>query len=293
MRCYRKRDAEQFRLLTVFAGTTYDLTSTVDSPREFGDLARIASDRNLTVEECIRDLSVDAAAVDNTGTATELTAQAELPVVPDEVWAAGVTYEISEAARESESGMPEVYLNVYEAERPELFFKATASRTVGPNESVGIRGDSTWDVPEPELGIVLHYGEIVGYTIGNDMSSRALEGENPLYLPQAKVYDKSCALGPCVVPATVRSDWDDRTMEMTIERDGERYYNESTSTSEMVRSHEELVSYLNRHNSIPETTVLLTGTSLVPEDTFTLTDGDEITISIDGIGTLKNTVTTV
>jgi 2-dehydro-3-deoxy-D-arabinonate dehydratase len=187
--------------------------------------------------------------------------------------------------------MPDIYVDVYDAERPEIFFKATAERTVGPGEAIGVRGDSDWNVPEPELGVVLYRGDTVGYTVGNDVSSRAIEGANPLYLPQAKVYDRCCALGPCV--ATDVSDPHDLELSMTITRDGETVYEGATSTAEMVRTCEELVSYLTRHNTLPEVTVLLTGTSLVPEDEFTLQPGDGVTIDIEDIGTLSNPVVEV
>jgi 2-dehydro-3-deoxy-D-arabinonate dehydratase len=186
---------------------------------------------------------------------------------------------------------PDIYVDVYDAERPEIFFKATAERTVGPGEAIGVRGDSDWNVPEPELGVVLYRGDTVGYTVGNDVSSRAIEGANPLYLPQAKVYDRCCALGPCV--ATDVSDPHDLELSMTITRDGETVYEGATSTAEMVRTCEELVSYLTRHNTLPEVTVLLTGTSLVPEDEFTLQPGDGVTIDIEDIGTLSNPVVEV
>ncbi len=218
---------------------------------------------------------------------------AVLPIASDEVWAAGVTYEISEEAREEESTQPDIYDHVYDADRPELFLKATPSRTVGPNEQVGIRGDSEWDVPEPELGVVLYKGEIVGYTIGNDMSSRSIEGDNPLYLPQAKVYDRCCSIGIAVTPADSVDDPHDLEMEMTISRDGEDVYRDSTSTNMMKRSCEELTSYLTRHNAVPELAVLLTGTSLVPSEGFTLQEGDVVSIEIDELGRLENDVTVV
>jgi 2-dehydro-3-deoxy-D-arabinonate dehydratase len=189
--------------------------------------------------------------------------------------------------------MPEVYLDVYEDDRPEVFFKATPSRTVGPNESVGIREDSSWDVPEPELGVVLYRGNIVGYTVGNDMSSRSIEGENPLYLPQAKVYDRCCSIGPCVATLGSIGDPHDLQISMRIERGGETVYEESTSTAEMVRTCKELVSYYARHNRIPRVVVLLTGTSLVPDESFTLAESDDVTIEIEDIGTLRNDVVTV
>jgi len=170
---------------------------------------------------------------------------------------------------------------------------ATPSRTVGPREAVGVRGDSDWNVPEPELGLVLYDGEIVGYTVGNDVSSRAIEGENPLYLPQAKVYDRCCAVGPCVVGAGGVDDPHDLGMSMRIERDGETVFDDATSTAEMARSCEELARYWRAHNAVPELGVLLTGTSLVPEEQFTLRPGDTVRIDIEGIGELVNPVVEV
>ncbi|MFB6199009.1 MAG: fumarylacetoacetate hydrolase family protein, partial [Halobacteriaceae archaeon] len=159
-----------------------------------------------------------------------------------------------------------------------------------PNERVGIRADSTWDVPEPELGVVLYRGETVGYIVGNDMSSRDIEGENPLYLPQAKVYRRCCSLGPCIAsPATVR-DPHALSMTMTISREGDVVYEESTSTGEMVRECQDLVKALEAHNTLPDLCVLLTGTSLVPPEEFTLRSGDIIDIDIENIGTLTNPV---
>jgi 2-dehydro-3-deoxy-D-arabinonate dehydratase len=184
-----------------------------------------------------------------------------------------------------------MYLDVYDAERPEIFFKSTPTRTVGPDEAVGIRADSDWDVPEPELAIVLYEGDIVGYTVGNDMSSRSIEGENPLYLPQAKVYDRCCSVGPAVV--TDIEDPHSLALSMSIHRDGDRVYHGETNTSEMKRTCEELVSYYTAHNAVPELSVLLTGTSLVPDDDFTLQEGDQVSINIESIGTLNNSVTVV
>ena len=269
--------------------TTHDLTSVDADLTSFGELARAASIARATVDELTADLTEDA---DRIGE-SEVTSHATVPVNAAEVWAAGVTYRISEQAREEESSMPDLYLDVYDAERPEIFFKSTPSRTVGPGDEIGIREDSEWDVPEPELGIVLRRGEIVGYTIGNDVSSRSIEGENPLYLPQAKVYDRCCALGPCVVTTEDVPDPHDLEMTMTIHRGGDCVYEDSTTTGEMVRSCEELVSYFTRHNAVPEIAVLLTGTSLVPEQPFDLQAGDRVDIAIESIGTLSNTVTTV
>ena len=288
MRYYSISEGGERRLIARDGDEAYDLTASRGSVTAFDDLAHVADVATETVDEVARRLLSEAKPVD----VPDATA-AGVPVAVDEVWAAGVTYEISEQAREAESGIPEMYVDVYGADRPELFFKATRDRVVGPGEAVGIRGDSEWNVPEPELGVVLHRGDIVGYTVGNDMSSRSIEGENPLYLPQAKVYDRSCSLGPCVVSADALDDPHDLAMRMTIERDGDRCYDGETATSEMVRSCEELVAFLARHNTVPETAVLLTGTSLVPEEGFTLEPGDRIDIDIEGIGRLSNTVTMV
>jgi 2-dehydro-3-deoxy-D-arabinonate dehydratase len=184
------------------------------------------------------------------------------------------------------------YDRVYNAERPELFFKATAHRVAGPGQAVAIRADSKWNVPEPELALLITpAGKITGYTIGNDMSSRSIEGENPLYLPQAKVYDASCALGPCV--AITQSPLPETTrIELSINRAGKNVFAGYTTLAEMKRKPEVLVSYLFRHNSFPQGCILLTGTGIVPPDAFTLTPGDEIRITIDGIGMLTNTVQT-
>jgi 2-dehydro-3-deoxy-D-arabinonate dehydratase len=266
--------------------TAYDLTTADEDIRSFGDLVRAASAAGSSVDRTAAGLADEAETVDE----TTVSEHADVPVDAAEVWAAGVTYEISEQAREEESSMPDIYLDVYDADRPEIFFKATPSRTVGPDDTVGIRGDSEWDVPEPELGIVLHRGEIIGYTVGNDVSSRSIEGENPLYLPQAKVYDRCCALGPCVVTSEDIDDPHDLEMRMTIEREGAVVYDDATNTDEMVRTCEELVSYFTRHNAVPELSVLLTGTSLVPDQPFDLQEGDNVNITIEDIGTLSNSV---
>ena len=211
------------------------------------------------------------------------------PIDPPEVWAAGVTYKSSEMERRRESSTPDVYSMVYQAERPELFFKSTASRCVGPFEDVGIRADSPWNVPEPELAFTLYRGKIVGYTIGNDMSSRAIEGENPLYLAQAKLYDRSYAIGPCFVSAE-GFDPQDVTINCRIERDGETVFTGETSTAQMARTCRSLADWLMRHNSVPDMTIVLTGTAIVPPPDFTLEEDDVVSIAIDGIGTLENGV---
>lgn len=289
MRYYQLEVAGERRLTVESEGTAYDLTSADSALRSFGELARTAELTGLRVDEVAADLVEDAdTMVDKT-----IDRSATVPVDASEVWAAGVTYGISEQAREEESSKPDIYLDVYDAERPEIFFKATPSRTVGPGEAVGIRGDSEWDTPEPELGVVLLDGAVVGYTIGNDVSSRSIEGQNPLYLPQAKVYDRSCAIGPCVVSSESIADPHDLGMEMSIYRDGDSVYEGGTNTSEMVRTCEELVSYFTRHNAVPELAVVLTGTSLVPESPFDLQVDDRVEIEIEEIGTLVNSVVQV
>jgi 2-dehydro-3-deoxy-D-arabinonate dehydratase len=212
------------------------------------------------------------------------------PIEGQEVWAAGVTYLRSREARMEESEQADVYERVYRAERPELFFKATRHRIVGHGGDVRIRADSPWNVPEAELAVAVNCeGRIFGYTIGNDMSSRSIEGENPLYLPQAKIYDGSCALGPCLLlsddpmPATTE-------ISLRIERRGGETFNGSTRISRMKRSAAELVSYLFRESSFPNGCYLLTGTGIVPGKDFTLASGDQIEITIEAIGTLRNRV---
>ena len=217
----------------------------------------------------------------------------EAPIQSQEIWAAGVTYTRSRDARMEESkdaGGGSFYDMVYDAVRPELFFKATSYRCVGTGDKVRIRKDSTWNVPEPELTLVINNsGNIIGYTIGNDMSSRSIEGENPLYLPQAKSYDGSAAVGPCVyVPAAPISP--ETKINMQITRGGTTMYADETAISKMKRGHVELVEFLFRECTFPFGCLLMTGTCLVPPNDFTLQSGDVIVIRIDNIGELKNTV---
>jgi 2-dehydro-3-deoxy-D-arabinonate dehydratase len=214
----------------------------------------------------------------------------EAPIENQEVWAAGVTYQRSLQARADEAVSSDPYDRVYTAERPEIFFKATAGRVRGPGQAVYIRSDSTWDVPEPELAVVCNSRlEVVGYTIGNDMSSRSIEGENPLYLPQAKVFDGCCALGPAVALAWDFS-WSDRKVELEIRRSDSIIYHSKTSTSALRRSIPDLVDYLGRDQRFEAGCILLTGTGIVPPPEFSLQDGDAVTIRIDGIGLLENPV---
>ncbi|MFO7291239.1 MAG: fumarylacetoacetate hydrolase family protein [Bacillota bacterium] len=218
-----------------------------------------------------------------------------VPIEAPEVWACGVTYERSRDARNAESGGGEggmtCYDKVYEAERPEIFLKSTAARTVGPHQPVYLRSDSSWQVPEPELGLVLdRNGRILGYTAGNDMSSRDIEGENPLYLPQAKIWRHSCSIGPSIRLAETVEDPYRFEISCRIYRGGRKVFEESATTGRMKRKMEELVSFLIRDNPIFDGTVLLTGTCIVPPDDFTLREGDRIEIEISGIGTLTNYV---
>ena len=215
------------------------------------------------------------------------------PIGQQEVWAAGVTYYRSRDARmeeSKESGGGSFYDRVYDADRPELFMKATPARVVGHGQPVRIRKDSSWNVPEPELTLLVSSSaEIIGYTVGNDMSSRSIEGENPLYLPQAKSYDGSTALGPGVL---VTSDPfpKEAQISLRIERAGQAVFEESTTVNQIKRSFEDLVEYLYRECSFPHGCYLMTGTGIIPENDFTLQRGDTIHITIDGIGTLVNGV---
>jgi 2-dehydro-3-deoxy-D-arabinonate dehydratase len=220
-------------------------------------------------------------------------AKIEAPIGNQEVWAAGVTYYRSRSARIEESkdaGGGDFYDRVYSAERPELFFKATANRVSGPGSHVRIRSDASWSVPEPELTLVINpRGEIIGYTIGNDMSSRDIEGENPLYLPQAKVYDRSCALGPCVLISSETLP-KSTPIRLEIHRNGQSEFTGATTLAELKREPATLVEYLFRDNGFPFGAFLMTGTGIVPPDSFTLKTGDRISITIDPIGTLTNEV---
>ena len=228
-----------------------------------------------------------------TGLPAAQPAQAGAPIGTQEVWAAGVTYLRSRTARMEESkdaGGGTFYDKVYHADRPELFFKGTPHRVAGPGTPVRIRRDSKWNVPEPELTLAINSaGRIFGYTVGNDMSSRDIEGENPLYLPQAKVYDRSTGLGPCLLvtdeplPPTT-------TIAIEIRRDGAAAFAGSTQISQIKRGFPELAEFLFRDNSFPHGAYLMTGTGIVPPDAFTLRTGDEIRITIEPIGTLVNTV---
>jgi 2-dehydro-3-deoxy-D-arabinonate dehydratase len=279
------------RLGLVAEGSLYDITSRWPTLAEF-----------LRWSGGVADLDAELAGLAASGTPVAQAADADQPPAPDrlhllrptdaqEIWAAGVTYERSRVAREEESAGSGIYERVYSAERPEIFLKATPSRVVGPYETVVIRNDSRWNVPEPELALVINPAlELVGFTIGNDMSSRDIEGENPLYLPQAKVYGRCCALGPLIALRGQLENPNDLTIRLEIRRANATIFVGEVSTSKIVRSYADLISYLGRDNLFPDGAVLLTGTGIVPPDDTTLEDGDQVTIAIIGIGELHNTV---
>jgi 2-dehydro-3-deoxy-D-arabinonate dehydratase len=286
MRYYRIQRDGTISLIAEDDDGAYNLTETEPEPASFMELADAASLTDQSVDDVARRHLDDAPSVDLETVREHLIR----PVDPDEVWGGGVTYAISQESREGEGGLEEAYIGAYEGDRPEVYFKATPTRTVGPNDNIGIRGDSDWDVPEPEFTMILHDGEIAGYTVGNDVCSRDIERDNLLYLPQSKIYDKSCAIGPCVVTEETIGDPHDVEMTLTIERDGDVAFTESTSTSEMVRTCDELADYFRRYNYVPESTALLTGTSIIPPDDFTLQEGDLVSIEIENVGTLQNPV---
>ncbi|HJQ28977.1 MAG TPA: fumarylacetoacetate hydrolase family protein [Rubrobacter sp.] len=248
-------------------------------PRDF-TLERLLEVQAADVRGFLEDRPLEGAAEDHS-----------LPPVEPahEVWASGVTYLRSREAREFESADADAYERVYDAERPELFFKAPGWRVVGHGERVRVREDSHWNVPEPELVLVVNSGmEIVGYTAGDDVSSRDIEGENPLYLPQAKVYDGACALGPGIVlsgPDSMR----DLRIRMSITRGDETVFEDETDTSQMKRTLEDLASYLGKELTFPAGAFLMTGTGIVPEDDFTLKPGDRVGISVGDL-VLENEV---
>lgn len=242
---------------------------------------------------CRADL-IETARAATAGTAIAFDSSTALaPIVSQEVWAAGVTYYRSRSARIEESkeaGGGTFYDRVYSAERPELFYKSTGWRVIGPGGDVRIRTDAKWSVPEPELTLAISpEGKIVGYTIGNDMSSRDIEGENPLYLPQAKVYDGSCALGPCVLLAEEPLATTTK-IAIAIDRNSETVFAGTTTIAELKRPLEELAAYLFSNQSFPRGVFLMTGTGIVPDDDFTLRGGDVVSITIEGLGTLSNRV---
>ena len=302
MRYYRltAADGEPRLAVEVEDDVLHDLTSIDEDLTEIDQLASAASLSSSTIDDLARAV-LDAGEAD-THNLPQLLDESrdgtgefwlDRPFDPPEVWAAGVTYRTSEMERRRESDTPDVYSKVYAAERPELFFKATPERCMGPFESIGIRADSDWNVPEPELAFVVYKGEIIGYTAGNDVSSRSIEGENPLYLPQAKLYANSCAIGPCFVTADAIGDPHSLDIECAILRDDQTLFSGKTSTSGMARKCDELSDWLHRHNVIPNMTTVLTGTAIVPPPDVTLQEGDVVQITIEKIGLLENDVIVV
>jgi len=258
---------------------------------------------NLTAHSEIATLSDILASAQPEQLAEELSSSSEhqqalsevsflAPIDNQEVWAAGVTYQRSQQARREESkGAAVFYDLVYTADRPEIFFKATAQRVVDPLKPVRVRCDSNWSVPEPELTLVIApSGKLVGFTAGNDMSARDIEGTNPLYLPQAKLYNQSCALGPVITLCSGMPNLENTTITLTIHRKQEVAFEGTASLSQLHRTFPELIEWLTRENSFPNGVLLMTGTGIVPPDEFTLQDGDQVTIQITGIGTLSNPV---
>ena len=246
------------------------------------------------LDDLLRQPLDDAqATVAAAGDASDLGGVLLAPVESQEVWGAGVTYERSRDGRIEESTEGGVYDRVYVARRPEVFFKATAPRVAGPGQPVGVRADSPWNAPEPELGLVINTaGEIFGYVIGNDVSSRSIEGENPLYLPQAKVYDRSCALGPGIVPvwAAPAPPFD---IFCRVDRGDDVAFTGTTSTANLIRGFDELTGWLTAALTFPAGAILLTGTGIVPDESFSLQPGDVVTIDVAGLGTLANPVVLV
>ncbi|MEM3907677.1 MAG: fumarylacetoacetate hydrolase family protein [Nitrososphaerota archaeon] len=260
----------------------------------FLQLLKIASKKGLTISEYLENKMKNNAAKSYLYSELDIRPSNSkshllIPIIPPEVWGAGVTYLRSKDAREYETRAKGVYDQVYDAERPEIFLKATRNRCVGPNQDVYIRSDSNWTVPEPELALVLGPNlEIAGYTVGNDVSARDIEGENPLYCPQAKIYKNACAIGPAILTADSVDNPRNLKIEMRIFRDGNLVFQGETNTGMMKRTFEELREYLLRDNPIPPGTVFMTGTGIVPPDDFSLQNNDIIEITIEKIGTLRN-----
>ena len=281
--CLYRADANAPRQLGLIDGDqVIDIEATGGPGTLAGALALSLVDLRAAVDAAAGGASVPLASV-------ELTA----PVDYQEVWAAGVTYLRSRDARMEESTQQDVYAQVYDAERPEVFLKATPDRVSSPGEPIAIRGDSTWDVPEPEVALLINAaGEIAGYTVGNDVSSRSIEGENPIYLPQAKIYRACAALGPVVALPWEITDPRGLAIHLEIHRDGALFFSGDSSTGQMHRTFEELVAYLRRCQAelFGWGVILMTGTGIIPPSEFTLEAGDEVRITVEGIGTLTNPV---
>jgi len=298
MRIVRYKSGRGLRLGLWVKDEVIDLTSLNERFfKSFIDLAINAYEEELSLEDFVM------AALDKNpedlgrlpyGELSEPSKRSEalvMPLDPPEVWGCGVTYKRSRIAREFETGTKGIYDLVYDAVRPEIFFKTTASRCVGPNEDICVRGDSNWTVPEAELAFILGPdNSVIGFTAGNDVSARDIEGENPLYLPQAKIFEGCCALGPSIVTVNEVGSEPKLEIECEIFRSGESVFRKSANTSEMKRSIQELKSYLCRYNPVPVGTTCLTGTGIVPPNDFSLQEGDIVEIKIEKIGALRNRV---
>lgn len=291
--CRFRGEAGSPRLGLISGGQVYDLAGT--GRPEYASMEAWLVAASGRADEAIDALSELPATADPLCTSEALEADGQSPQLlspldTQEVWACGVTYEMSREARMRESGAPNVYGLVYDAERPEIFFKATPHRVAAPGQPVAVRADSKWNVPEPELTMVVTPSmDVVGYTAGNDMSSRDIEGENPLYLAQAKLYQWSCSVGPVVKLAR---DFEplDQAIKCNIFRDGELAFTGETHTNLIRRPLADLVKYLGRCNTFPAGLFVLTGTAIVPPDTFSLAEGDVVEVIIEGLGTLSNPV---
>jgi 2-dehydro-3-deoxy-D-arabinonate dehydratase len=286
MKFCRFRTSNGLSLGIIENGSVFDLTST--DTQAFRDLNSLYTKADASVTKMVE---LASEAMRKSKRAPLDYGSIGIPVKPVEIWAAGVTYQRSVQARESETKSKGLYDYVYDAKRPEIFLKDSGLRVRGPNEEIGIRGDSNWSVPEPELTVVCDgEAKVVGYTAGNDVSSRDIEGENPLYLPQAKVYRWSCSIGPVLATPDEIGDPHSLGINMRIKRNKNHVFEGSTNTSQMKRSVPELLSYLKRDNVLNTFTFLMTGTSIVPPDDFTLQTGDEVEIELEKIGKLINPV---
>ncbi|MFH1086098.1 MAG: fumarylacetoacetate hydrolase family protein [Chloroflexota bacterium] len=287
----RFRSDHAAHLGLISRGQLYDLTA-LGRP-EYASLEAWLQAASGRATEAIAAVAQAPGAAQPLAAAEQLLVQEQrllCPLDTQEVWACGVTYEMSRTARMRESEQPTLYGRVYDAPRPEIFFKATPHRVVGPREAVAVRADSKWNAPEAEMALVITPGlDLVGYTVGNDMSSRDIEGENALYLPQAKIYDRCCALGPVM---RLAGGFDPLSQDVTciIYRDGKVAFRGETSTARIHRPLAELIGYLGRCNSFPAGAFVLTGTGIVPPDTFSLAAGDVVEITFSALGTLSNPV---
>lgn len=297
MRIVRYRAHDGIHLGAVTGEEVIDITNLGNKKlRSFLDLASEASGQGVSIDDLLKMIWEEAGKdLPRCSYASLESGEGDLrliiPLDPPEVWGCGVTYKRSQEAREFETGVKGVYNLVYDAPRPEIFFKGTAHRCVGPGEEICIRGDSRWNAPEPELAFILGFNqEIIGFTIANDVSSRDIEGENPLYLPQAKIYEGCCALGPAIVTVDEVGAEPKLRIECRVIRSGGVIFEGSINTSQMKRSFEELRSYLCMYNPVPPGSVCMTGTGIVPPDDFSLEEGDIVEISVEKIGTLRNSV---